>query len=133
MADSDTPTGAPPRRRGGRPRKHADGLAKSVSFRLPPAELATWLAKVEASGLSASDFFRELVLTNRTQVIARARPSADTTRLLFLVNKAGNNLNQLAHRANAAHQAGKVDEATYAGILSELSLIRRALLLAVED
>lgn len=111
-----------------RPRKHVDGLAKSVSFRLPPAELAAWQAKVEASGLTASEFFRDLVLTNRTQVVARARPSADQTRLLYLVNKASNNLNQLAHRANADHQAGKITEATYSGILAELAAIRQALL-----
>lgn len=121
-----------PRRQGGRPRKHADGLGKAVSFRLPPGELATWQAKVEASGLTASEFFREAVVANRTQVVARARPSADQRRLLYEANKAGNNLNQLAHRANAAHLAGQVSEATYALIVAELDAIRRAMLAALE-
>jgi hypothetical protein len=118
--------------KGGRPRKHEDGLAPAVSFRLPKAERAIWDEKVAASGLTASEFFRELVLKNRTQVVARARPNADAKRMLYLFNKASNNMNQLAHRANQDHRAGLVSESTYAGILAELSELRRLMLADIE-
>lgn len=98
-------------------------LTKPVAFRLTEADHAAYLVKVEASGLKPSQFFREAILTNKTQVIARPKPSADYGRLVYLINKASNNINQLAHRANADHQAGKVSEATYTGILAELNML----------
>ena len=104
------------------PRKPADGqkLTQPVSFRLTAADHAAYLAKVEASGLKPSEFFRECVLQNRTQVVARVPTSSDKRRLLYLFNKTSNNMNQLAHAANAAELAGTATPATYAGILASL-------------
>lgn len=114
-------------------KESAAKLAKPVAFRLSEADHAAFLAKVEASGLKPSQFFREAILTNKTQVIARPKPSADYGRLVYLVNKASNNVNQLAHRANAAHKAGQVSEATYAGILAELNILSHFLKAAIND
>lgn len=116
-----------------RPRKHAEGLGKPVSFRLPESDRLAWETKVKESGLSPSDFFRDYVLANRTQVVARPQPSRDYDRLLYLFNKAGNNVNQLAHRANAAHVAGTVSEDTYVGILAALDGLTRYMAAALED
>lgn len=102
-------------------------MGKPVSFRLPEADRQAWLEKVAASGRTPSEFFRECVLENRTQVIARAPASADRRRLLFIVNRTGNNLNQLAHRANSDHLAGRLDGQVYAALLAELEAIRHAL------
>ncbi len=110
-----------------RPKKHGAGLSKPVSFRLSEPDFLAYQEKVRASGLSASDFFRDAVLTNRTQIVARPKATADKHRALYLLNKAGNNINQLAHRANAAHQAGKLSEKTLEGILDNLELITRYL------
>ncbi len=116
------------------PRKRADGekLTRPVSFRLTAADHAAYLAKVEASGLRPSEFFRDAVLTNRTQIVERVRPSDDKRRLLYLFNKASNNLNQLAHTANAAELAGKATPALYRGILAELQAIADAMQAAVD-
>ena len=84
----------------------AEKLTRPVSFRLTAADHAAYLAKVEASGLKPSEFFRECVLQNRTQIVARPKASPERGRLLYLFNKASNNINQLAHRANADHLAG---------------------------
>lgn len=111
----------------GRPKKHGDGPSKPVSFRLSEADYLAYQAKCEEAGLSQSDFFRECVLTNKTQVVARPKASADRQRLLFLVNKTSNNLNQLAYRANSDHLAGKLSEAGYETILDNLELIGRYL------
>ncbi|MNN75086.1 Bacterial mobilization protein (MobC) [compost metagenome] len=70
--------------------------------------------------MTASTFFRECVLTNRTTIVARRPASGDRKQLLYLVNKIGNNLNQIAHAANLAHVTGKVTEATYLSVLHQL-------------
>lgn len=107
----------------------AEKLTKTVAFRLTEADHSTYIKKQDASGLSKSEFFREYILTNKTEVIARPKASKEKKRLLFLVNKASNNLNQLAHRANAEHIAGTIDQQTYSDILfqlQDLSLLMRA-------
>lgn len=103
--------------------KRGEGLRKTIAFRITPADYDAYRAKFEASGLSQSAFFREAVLTNRTQVVARPKTSADKRQLLYLFNKASNNINQLAHRANADHLAGKIGDATYRQILAELQTL----------
>ena len=50
-----------------------------------------------------------------------------------IVNKASNNLNQLAHTANAAELAGTVTPATYAGILAELQMLADLMKEAIRD
>lgn len=108
-------------------------LSKPVAFRLTEADHAAYLAKVQASGLKPSEFFRDAVLTNKTQVVARVQPSDDKRRLIYLFNKASNNLNQLAHTANAAELAGTVTPATYAGILAELQTLADVMLEAIRN
>ncbi len=96
---------------------------RTVSFRLALPDHAAYLAKAKAAGVKPSDFFRDAVLNNKTQIVARTPPSSDKRRLIYLFNKASNNLNQLAHTANAAELAGTVTPATYAGILAELQTL----------
>lgn len=102
-------------------------LTRTVSVALTETDYLAWLAKVQASGLTRSEFFRECVLANRTQVVARPKATADKTRLLYLANKASNNINQLAHRANADNQAGLASESTYQFILGELQTLNHLL------
>ena len=85
------------------------------------------------SPIKPSEFFRECVLQNRTQIVARPKASGDTRRLLYLFNKASNNLNQLAHTANAAELAGTVTPATYAGILAELQMLADLMKKVIHD
>ena len=106
-----------------RPRKHKDVLEDRISFRLTRAESLLYQAKVRASGLNQAEFFRDCVLGNKTEVIARPKASADMNRLLFLFNKSSNNINQLAHRVNADHLDGGVSEDTYEGVLRQLEMI----------
>lgn len=108
-------------------KNEADRLTRTVSLALTEADHAAWLAKVKASGLTRSEFFRGCVLTNRTQVVARPKASADKTRLLYLASKASNNINQLAHRANADALAGVINESTYQSILYELQALNKFL------
>lgn len=108
-------------------------LTKPVSFRLTAADHAAYLAKVEASGMKPSAFFRDAVLTNKTQIVARAKASPEQGRLVYLMNKASNNINQLAHRANADHLAGVVSDVTYSRILAELHALANYMKAAIKD
>ncbi|AFT90398.1 plasmid mobilization protein [Paraburkholderia phenoliruptrix] len=103
------------------------GLGKPIAFRLSDADRAIYLDKVNRSGLTQSEFFRQAVLTNRTQVIARPVASADRKRLLYIFNKTSNNLNQIAHRANSDHVSGQLSEVTYEELLTQLQMISRYL------
>jgi len=108
-------------------------LTRPVSFRLTAADHAAYLAKVEASGLKPSEFFRECVLQNRTQIVARAKASPERGRLLYLFNKASNNINQLAHRANSDHLAGVITAETYTRILADLHGLAHYMKAALKD
>lgn len=111
-----------------RPKKdESERLTKPVAFRLTEKDYVAYLQKFESSGLTQSEFFRECVLTNRTQIIAKQKASSDKKRLLFIANKASNNINQLAHRANADHVAGTISQQTYIDVLQELQLLNRYL------
>ncbi len=117
------------------PRKKSNegaGLGKPIAFRLSDADRAVYMAKVTASGLTQSEFFRQAVLANRTQVIARPVASTDRKRLLYIFNKTSNNLNQIAHRANSEHVCGKLSEATYEQLLTQLQMISRYLKCTIE-
>jgi hypothetical protein len=110
-------------KRGRRPVAADTHLAKRVGFRLTDAEHRAYLQKVEASGMSASEFFRECVLTNRTRIMARQPVSSDRKRVMFVVNKSGNNLNQIAHVLNAARLDQSASERTYLAALDTLESI----------
>lgn len=99
------------------------GLGKRVAYRLSDEDYATFIEKVKASGMTKSEFFREAILKNRTQIVARKTASEDRKRLLHIFDKAGNNLNQIAHRANREHQQGKLSEHTYEQLLYQLETI----------
>lgn len=111
----------------GRKPRGASRLGKPISFRVPPEVEEQFRAKAEASGMSQADFLRECVLNNRTKVIARPAQSGDRKLLLYAINKIGNNLNQLAHAANAANLTGRVSEPTYRAILDHLQWVERYL------
>lgn len=113
-------------KRPGRP-KSAVVLGKPISTRLSDEQMAIFLEKVQQSGMSASEFLRACVLTNRTQIVARPPASVERKRIMFVVNKAGNNLNQLAHIANSQKVASKLSEATFVAILGELELVTQLL------
>lgn len=114
------------------PRKPKE-LTRTVSFRLTLPDYAAYLAKASTAGAKPSEFFRDAVLTNKTQVVARVQLSGDKRRLIYLFNKASNNLNQLAHTVNAAELAGTVATATYAGILAELQTLADVMKEAIRD
>lgn len=117
-----------------RPTKNdAEKLTKTVAFRLTEADYSAYRAKFLASGMSQSEFFREYILTNTVQVVARPVASSDSKRAVFLLQKASNNINQLAHRANSESLMGVLTEKTFFSILSQLERLNRFLFSQVEE
>jgi hypothetical protein len=104
-----------------RPSKSDDEkLNHTIAFRLTDRDFVNYRTKFSASGLNQSEFFREHVLNNTTQVVARLAVSTDARRAVFLLQKASNNVNQLAHRANAEHLSGALSEGTFSAIVVQL-------------
>ena len=120
-----------------KPKPEAAKLTKAVSFRLSAADHAAFMAKVEASGEKPGDYFRAAIVNDKTQIIARPNQGPQVTkewaRLAYLFSKASNNINQLAHRANADHLAGVVSEATYVRVVRELHALSDAMLLVIKN
>ena len=98
----------------------------TFDFRLPSSVANWWNKKIEKSGLgNKSAFFRAAVQDNKTEVIAKPAASAGQKRAIFLLQKASNNLNQLAHLANSQRLSGKLNEATFSLICSQLQQLNQ--------
>lgn len=111
-----------------RPTKaEADSLTQRINFRLTERDHDAFKARVTASGLTESGFFRECVLTNKTEVIAKERRTDEQEKILFIVRKASNNINQIAHRLHSDSLAEKIDEATYIATLENLQQLSQYL------
>lgn len=111
------------RRKGDDVGERLEQLEKVVSLRLTPTDHEVWLAKVEASGQTRSEFFRSCVLGNKTEVIAKVPASADKLRLIWYYNKASNNLNQLAWSAHLTRKRGLLDEKAFEQVMGHLNTI----------
>lgn len=112
------------------PKSDAEKLKKSVAFRLTDADFDRYQKKFSATGFTQSEFFRQHVLTNTTQVVSKS-PAA--SRAVLLLSKASNNLNQLAYRANAANLAGELSEGTFRSITGQLQLLNEFMLSQVQE
>lgn len=109
-----------------------DLLSRTVAFRLTERDYKVYKIKFAGAGVSQSQFFRENVLSNRTEVIAKTfSPNAE--RAVFLLSKSSNNLNQLAHRAHLAHIDGTIATVAFDAILGQLQSLNNFMLDQVKD
>ncbi len=91
-----------------------------ATLRLTDEEWATVQARVRETGRTTGRYLRELALGT----IPHARPTQANADLVRALAKIGNNLNQLAHVANATDRLA--DEARLVAVLDELlAVIRR--------
>ena len=97
--------------------------SKVYSFRVPTSVAKMWDAKIRESGMDRSKFFRKAVEENKTVVKAAPPLHPYVRQILHLLEKQGNNVNQLAHRANTSQLAGTLDNNLYRAILIELKEI----------
>jgi len=91
MADSE-----PVKKKGGRP-PSAQKRDKKINLYVTGLEELVIKKRAEKAGLNLSDYCRQLVLTGQAQV----RLTAEENATLNEAARLGNNLNQIAHKANA--------------------------------
>ncbi|MCX6214883.1 plasmid mobilization relaxosome protein MobC [Spirosoma sp.] len=86
----------PIKKRGGRPPSDTK-RDQQITVCLTKLEKLALKRRADKAGLNLSDYGRQMVLTGKAQ--ARLTPEENVT--LNQVAKLGNNLNQIAHKANA--------------------------------
>lgn len=112
-----------------RPHKtEREKLTNTISFRVNRKDFDDFEGKRLAAGASKSAFYRDHVARNTTRVVAAPIPTSDGKRAVFLLQKASNNLNQLAHRANAANRVGQLTDATFQALLDQLQQLNQFML-----
>lgn len=98
-------------------------LTRNFAFRLTESDAAIWDDKIASSGLSNSEFIREAVIHNKSEVVSAPPPNPELVRQNYLLAAISNNINQIAHRINSDNLVGMVTPAVYAAVLDELEFI----------
>ncbi len=98
-----------------------------ASFRLSVTAHAKLFESAAAAGISTRSWLEQAVLENKTQIVAKPKLHPDLRELLYQVNKAGNNVNQLAHRFNSLALKGAIPSTEVTVALSELLRISQTL------
>lgn len=109
---------------------------RPVSFRLTESVYSRLVEKCDSAGLTRSEWLRDCVLENRTEVIARNTMTTDAREVLRVFRNIANNNNQIAHRANADNLAGILSDSVYMLIIEaiqEQTRILKGALRAVID
>ncbi|HHH1744155.1 TPA: plasmid mobilization relaxosome protein MobC [Yersinia enterocolitica] len=100
----------------------ADRLTERVSFRVTAETLIEYKRRLNGN-ITPSEFFRNCVMTNATEIIVKSPLTDDGKVALFLLKNIANNVNQMAKAINTALLAGLINDALAEQILKQLSLI----------
>ncbi|END8018786.1 plasmid mobilization relaxosome protein MobC [Shigella boydii] len=107
-----------------------------IAVRFTDEEFEPFKKFIDESGVSKSDFFRAIILSKEIvlpQVKKLSKEEEkDYKKLLFFVNKASNNINQIAKRLNMESKGGAIKETTYIKAMNALISIRDSLLSAIK-
>lgn len=113
----------------------AQNKSKVISFRLTEEQYKPFEELLNKSDKKASEFFRELFLSKQKDVniIFNESKPVDYYNILRIVNKSGNNLNQLAHSFNYAFKSGHISEDLYKKAINLLINIQDLLKNTLKD
>lgn len=115
--------------------RYVDPESKLVSakrFRLNAADAAVLDEKVAKSGLTESEFIRQAVIHNKTEIRPPIRPLKKkdmhplARQIVYQIQKEGNNLNQIARQINTARAEGWISNSTFQNVLDDLDSIASA-------
>ena len=101
----------------------SESLSRNFAFRLTEEDAAIWDEKIASSGLSNSEFIREAVIHNKSEVVSAPPPNPVLVRQNYLLAALSRNMNQIAHRLNSDNIIGLVTPAVYVAVLEELQFI----------
>lgn len=92
-----------------------------VQAKLTPSEFRPFLEVMNATGIKKATLIRNVILSKSpNETVIQNKQSPDAKKLIFLVNNAANNINQIARKLNVDHKNGVVSEKTYQVILNQL-------------
>ncbi len=92
--------------------------SKKISIRLSEKEYAHLKEQADLAGLKIEPFLRNLI----SGVKMKPRPQEEWAELIRQISAVGNNINQIAHRANIH---GLTDKQTLLNVQQELAKIRQ--------
>ena len=92
--------------------------SKKISIRLSEKEYAHLKEQADLAGLKIEPFLRNLI----SGVKMKPRPQEEWAELIRQISAVGNNINQIAHRANIH---GLTDKHTLLNVQQELAKIRQ--------
>ncbi|RJX65820.1 plasmid mobilization relaxosome protein MobC [Vibrio sinensis] len=98
-----------------------------ISFRLTESEYEPYKKIMETTELTKTEFFRRIFLNQEYTFNVNERRPVEYDKLLFIFNKSGNNLNQIAHKLNSAYRGNVISEKVYIETLNNLISIERLL------
>lgn len=93
-----------------------------LGIQLTPAEQAELKSAAARQGATPSAYAREMLFRRSAAIVAATRRNPEAAALMRELSAIGNNLNQLAHRANAAGYIRSEDD-----LLAILELHKRAI------
>lgn len=117
----------------GKCKTDGEPLGKTISFRVQENVYFDFEAQRIAANMTKSELFRDYIAKNKVQVIARPAPSRDAKRAVLLLQKASNNINQLAHRANADSLTGLLTDEYYKEFTKQLAQLNRFMLVQTNE
>lgn len=116
-----------------RPAKNeSDKLTKRVGFRVTENAYNAYMLKLQG-GITPSEWFRDAVMNDQTEIIVRNIQSDDAKAVLIALSHIGNNINQLARATNTALISGMLGDVLASKILAHLSLIKDEVKKVVEN
>ena len=107
--------------------------SKTISFRVLESVYADFENQCKAANMTKSELFRDYIAKNKVQVIARPAPSRDAKRSVLLLQKASNNINQLAHRANTDSLTGLLSDESYREFTYQLEKLNKFMLAQMRE
>jgi len=104
-----------------------------LTLRVTEEDFAEIDKKLKATGMTTSEFLRDVFLNSKVTFNVKESRPVDYQRLLFFYNKASNNINQLAHNVNAANRRGLLSESVYLKWLNKLASIESRFLTGISN
>ncbi|PCD85915.1 plasmid mobilization relaxosome protein MobC [Vibrio mediterranei] len=98
-----------------------------VQAKLTPSEYEPFKQLIEITGLKKATLIKKVILSNKNNVfcVEKSKEEIESKkRMLFLANKASNNINQIAKRLNQAYRGEIVSERNYRQIMNDLVGVR---------
>ena len=98
-----------------------------IGFRISQVEKELFEARVRESGLTKSEFFRDVIMTNKTVIESKAPESESVKMIAFFVRKASSDINEIARTLSTENAVSMFGTSTLIEALEELQTISKLL------